>query len=127
MIISSKLTYYSVGVPCVLSAIVSAIPISHNLMDDEGRTSDGPYDSIDVLPFIPKKRRVCDLTEGDVEVLLHTLEEFELQLEDILEDLPINFSSGIQQLRKMLENAQVGDEVHLFEMSNSMSADFVFH
>ena len=89
-----------------------AIPISHNLMDDlfvEGRTSDSSYD-LEVMPFIEKKRRICDLAESDAEDLLHTLEDFELQLDDIIEDLPINFTSGLQQLRKMLENT--GVEVH---------------
>lgn len=66
----------------------------------EGQASDNYFD---IMPFIEKKRRISDLTEGDIDVILRTLVDFRRCIEDIGEDLPTGLISGLEQLRKKLE------------------------
>lgn len=55
----------------------------------------------EVMP-LSGRRKISDLTNGDVEVILDSLADFQAQVEDI-EDLPTGLISGFEQLREKLE------------------------
>jgi hypothetical protein len=63
---------------------------------------------IELMPFIQKKHRICDLTPGDVRVILDGIEEFEKLIEDLRDDLPTGLISGLEQLEERLGNTGLG-------------------
>ena len=54
-----------------------------------------------------KKRKISDLTAGDANALLHTLNEFQDSLDDDDEDLPSSLLSALEEFRGKLEDIKV--------------------
>lgn len=60
-----------------------------------------------IMPPIPKRRKLSDITVGDTNELLYKLEEFRSSLDEGDENLPSGLFSKLQELRDKLEDVKM--------------------